>query len=546
MKRRMIKGFLLGVLALAVFVPAFSAFAQDVAEKTVVTQGPLQKISNYFSTQEFTYSDGTSITRDIIGGPPKPPAGYESERAAVALPKPDPAAATNTLTVPAYEWVFGCSAVSGSMIAAYYDRNGFPNIYTGPTGGGVMPLTEVGTTWGTWSDGSTTYPNNPLIASHNGLEGRTSRGSIDDYWIQYQSTANDPYVGHWSQHTWGTAIGDYMKTSQSAYDNTDGSTTFWSYNSASLLTCEAMESLSAGGTFHISDVDGTYGRKLFYEARGYTVTDCYNQKTDNKYSGGFSFAQFKAEIDAGRPVFLNLAGHSIVGVGYDDSGNTVYVHDTWDHSNHTMTWGGSYSGMELLTVSMVKIEESTCSYTITSANPINFKYNGGSATVKILANDATCPAPSVVSNDEWLTYSNLVFKKGKGTVRIKAAANTSSLDRTPGTVDIQDQTLTVNQTGKPCTFGAFVPPRASFGSDAHTGNTFTVTTKPADCGWTATVDAAATTWITITGQGSGTVTYNVAAGAGKARAGKINVNFTQTGRTNVKKPFSINQSKRPG
>ena len=97
-------------------------------------------------------------------------------------------------------------------------------------------------------------------------------------------------------------------------------------------------------TYGIADVDGTYGRKLFYEARGYTVTDCYSQKTDNTIPGGFSFNQFKAEIDAGRPVMLNLAGHTVVGVGYDDTINLVYIHDTWDYSNHTMTWGGSYSG----------------------------------------------------------------------------------------------------------------------------------------------------------------------------------------------------------
>ena len=104
--------------------------------------------------------------------------------------------------------------------------------------------------------------------------------------------------------------------------------------------------------------DGTYGRKLFYEARGYTVTDCYSQPTDNNYAGGFSFAQYKAEIDAGRPVMLNLEGHTIVGVGYNDSGNTVYIHDTWDYNNHTMTWGSSYSGMLLLSVSIVNLQAS--------------------------------------------------------------------------------------------------------------------------------------------------------------------------------------------
>ena len=58
-------------------------------------------------------------------------------------------------------------------------------------------------------------------------------------------------------------------------------------------------------------------------------------------------------------MFLNLEGHSIVGVGYDDSSNTVYIHDTWNNSNHTMTWGGSYSGMALWGVSIVNLQAST-------------------------------------------------------------------------------------------------------------------------------------------------------------------------------------------
>jgi YD repeat-containing protein len=146
-----------------------------------------------------------------------------------------------------------------------------------------------------------------------------------------------------------------MFTSQSAYGNPDGSTTFYYWTgSPDPLTCDDMEDYALP--------DGTLGRKNFYEAKGYTVTDCYNQRTDNQMSGGFSFAQFKAEIDAGRPVMLNLEGHTVVGVGYDDSSNLVYIHDTWDYSNHSMTWGGSYSGMVLEGVSIVNLQSITWSF----------------------------------------------------------------------------------------------------------------------------------------------------------------------------------------
>ena len=303
-----------------------------------------------------------SITALVINSPPHPPAGVI--RTPVTLPKTNRPTAIVTLPVPAYSWVFGCSAVSAAMIAGYFDRNGYSLMYLGPANGSVAPMDD--TVWSTWSDGSAVYPNNPLVASHNGVDGRTTLGSIDDYWVQYNSSLADPYLtGGWTQHTWGTAVGDYMKTSQSAYGNPDGQTRFYNYtSSASPLTCSAMEANN------IDIYDGTYGRKLFYEARGYTVTDCYNQKTDNN-GGGFTFDLYKSEIDKGYPVLLNLEGHSIVGVGYDSTTNQVYLHDTWDDNTYTMNWGGSYSGMPLRSVSIVHPDTTTPPGAFAKISPSN-------------------------------------------------------------------------------------------------------------------------------------------------------------------------------
>lgn len=94
--------------------------------------------------------------------------------------------------------------------------------------------------------------------------------------------------------------------------------------------------------------DGGYGLQLFYESRGYMVVERYNriilgydwdgsETTYSPATQGVTFDDYKTEIDAGRPVMVRLEGHSIVGVGYDDSTNTVYIRDTWDYSTHTMT-----------------------------------------------------------------------------------------------------------------------------------------------------------------------------------------------------------------
>jgi len=325
-------------------------FAQDGTPPPEV-----EEVNEWYTVETYTLEDGTPLERGIIHGPPSPPAEADLGLAVEPL---QPEGIISSF--PSYSWVFGCSAVSGAMIAGYYDRNGYPNMYSGPTNSGVMPLTD--TSWPTWMDvNSDTYPNNPLIASHAGVDGRgaTNKGSIDDYWVQYGSTANDPYIGNWTQHTWNNAIGDYMKTSQSAfpYSNTDGSTSFWNYNDNTKLTCTAMETADVGG-YMVSDDDGNYGRKEFYEARGYTVTECWNQKTYNQVTGGFDLSDLQAEIDAGHPVLINVIGHTMVAYGY--SGSTVYIRNTWDNNpstTYTMVWDStpSYSGMDLNSVSILKL-----------------------------------------------------------------------------------------------------------------------------------------------------------------------------------------------
>lgn len=202
----------------------------EVPPQPLVTAAPTQAPDNpvvtdtgndYVTFKSIMQGNGATLTAMGIHGPSSNPLGATAEGATVV--NPDPTSVV-TLTVPTMKWVFGCSAVSSAMIAGYYDRNGYPNIYTGPTASGVYPLTEA-SSWGTFTDSAGhTYPNNPLIASHNGLDGRASKGSIDDYWVYYNSSAADPYIGHWTQHSWGAAIGDYMKTSQSAYNSTDGNT----------------------------------------------------------------------------------------------------------------------------------------------------------------------------------------------------------------------------------------------------------------------------------------------------------------------------------
>lgn len=268
----------------------------------------------------------------------KPPSNY---RAPIAQPTDNSIYLNN---VPAFDWSFGCSATSAAMFAGYYDNMGFSNMYTGPTNGGVMPMNN--SSWGTVVINGETRSQCPLSATRKNVDGRTTNGHVDDYWIKYESPDPDPYItGGWTQHDYGDCTGDYMKTNQSEFDLTDGSTRFYSWNGGAPYS----------GT---DEDDGCYGFSLFIESRGYTVTAYYNQLIQG-YNGntqGFTFTQFQQAIDAGNPVLIHVTGHTMLGIGYSTVGNIVYLHDTWDYNLHEMVWGGFYAGMQHESVSVIQLQ----------------------------------------------------------------------------------------------------------------------------------------------------------------------------------------------
>ena len=332
--------FIISIMMISSFAMTSVAYARE-------DEPPTPEPSINFSVEAITQGSASGLTRTVIGSPPTPPTGFEVQRLAASLPEPNQQAGTNSLSsVPAYDWSYGCSPTSASMIAGYYDANGYPNLYTGATNGGVMPSTNA-----TWGAGE-----NPLSASKNGIDGRSSRGHVDDYWLAYNNVSNDPFYGNWAEHA-RDSLGDHMKTSQwNNYSNADGSTAFYTWTSSpAQLTCQDMAGMLDNNNNSISNQDGTYGTKLFYASRGYNTSTCYAQRTDNNVAGGFSFADYKAEIDAGNPVMLHVQGHTMTGVGYDDIGSKVYFHDTWDYDTHEMTWGGSYSSMDQYAVSIVHL-----------------------------------------------------------------------------------------------------------------------------------------------------------------------------------------------
>ena len=297
------------------------------------------KAKNRMKVRRITGPDGKQIDEIVVDG--RPPEHFRMTSTII-----DRSAAAIISGMPAFDWSYGCSATSAAMIAAYYDRNGFPSMYNGPTNGGVMPLNNS-----SWGAGEC-----PLSATHMGKDGRATRGAVDDYWVAVESTAQDPYITNgWTRHAYADCTGDFMGTNQSALSNIDGATTFYNYTDGTRLDNYTGAEPSR--------VDGCHGLRDFFESRGYVVTANFNQYIVgyNGNTAGFTYDEYKAEIDAGRPVMIQVDNHTMVGYGYQAGTSTIYIHDTWDYSDHSMTWGGSYGGLNHYGVSVFRIKACECS-----------------------------------------------------------------------------------------------------------------------------------------------------------------------------------------
>ncbi len=226
--------------------------------------------------------------------------------------------------VPDYNWWYGCSPTSVGMMMGYYDRRGYDNLIPG----GVAELSNYGN-------------DNAIVNAAIASQGHINAFHIGDTGVSGDDILN---TGHAPD-----SLADFMGTSQDSVGNANGSTSFFTWDGSS----DKFFYTDIEGTAN-QDASGMYGIKEYVEYRGYGIANLYNQKTDNAISGGFSFADYKAEIDAGRVVMIHVEEHSMFGYGYDDSGKII-LHDTWTEGEHSMTWGGEYENRALWAVTVLEL-----------------------------------------------------------------------------------------------------------------------------------------------------------------------------------------------
>ena len=242
-------------------------------------------------------------------------------------------------SAPDYDWWYGCSPTSAGMMMGYYDIKGYGGkLYNNLVPGGVAELeTFTGS-----ADKVYLYHAQRAIASPGHIQAFYRNATSTDYGLR------SPYFGVSGDdkpalHPTPDSLADYMGTSQDSVGSSNGSTWFYYFTGGQkFYATDAFDN-------NVWEQDGMYGMYEYVNAMGYAagMNNFYTQLTNNQISAGFSFADYMAEIDAGRVVMIQVEGHSMFGYGYNPQTQGVYLHDTWGLGQDYMLWGGSYSGMTM-------------------------------------------------------------------------------------------------------------------------------------------------------------------------------------------------------
>jgi len=172
-------------------------------------------------------------------------------------------------------------------------------------------------------------------------------------------------------------------------------------------------------------------------------------------------------------------------------------------------------------VTGVSFTSSRCSYSISPTSQF-FDSQGGTGVINVTSfSNCTWYTQSNVS---WITITSGSSGTGNGTIYYSVASNISSVTTNPrtGIITVGDQTFTVTQEGRTCTY-SISPSNQEYSYSGGTG--YINVTATSGCSWNA---QSSTSWITITsgksGTGDGIVNYSVAANTSACpRTGTITI-----------------------
>lgn len=243
---------------------------------------------------------------------------------------------------PRAEYMYGCVPTAIGMLLGYYDLYGYQNISLNNLIDGDIAVNSRGLDGNAYDmDAFDTILGN-FIASE---------GYVDRFYNQYtQSELNYTFLfdgndvvglntGAWD------CLADYLGTGQIWRDNQDLSTHMHYMTLNEILANDSTVGRTDGYTeveFPFKYLTMLYGLSLYVESREYLLNpEITGTYTIDSVGGTFTFADYMAEIDAGRPVIVSIYGHAMVGYGYNADTQEIIFDDCYLH-NQRMTWGGSY------------------------------------------------------------------------------------------------------------------------------------------------------------------------------------------------------------
>lgn len=321
--------------------------------------------------------------------------------------------------VPDYSWYAGCFGSASGNLMGYWDRNGFPNFYTGPTAGGVAPLDSNGPNVGIRS----------IWASRAGFDGRPADkpGHTDDYWeffsdaaYSFESTKPDPYLLAGRAEHEPDCTGDFLGSAQNKWPDLNGECSgnvdgyafnFWDKQGRRLENFTPPDYEGKP----VRDIQSGYrnwARWRGYDANVYSQLADFNPPVPT--GAGFTFADLKAEIDAGYPVILvlqipemsrslgdmpraNPRMHAMLAYGYiasESDPNRVRYRTSWATGDHNIgEWreGNWEIGMSLRGVIGFHPLPQITSIT-QETEGVRIRWDGPSSMLQNLATAETWPA----------------------------------------------------------------------------------------------------------------------------------------------------------
>ena len=166
---------------------------------------------------------------------------------------------------------------------------------------------------------------------------------------------------------------------------------------------------------------------------------------------------------------------------------------------------------------------------------VSVHYTGGWVNVHFTASgQVPCGDPPIGVSDNWVTARLVKYANNKGVVKITVLLNTNVTSRS-AEVYIGGSVFPVKQDGAPCKVTALSMKKLTVPAPGGL-QSIDVTATEGECPWTASVNGAAGTWITMitgSGAGPGTTTFMVSPNTtGKNRTGTISVG-TALGKKNV-------------